>query len=166
MNYRIWFPLLLVLGSHHPSFSQVERNSDLFLELKYQDSLFFERGFNLCDIDFLQTHIADDLKFYHDLGGVQNKAQFLESTRKNLCGNMDSKPIRQVRNQSLTVFPLHENGVLYGAIQSGLHDFYIRERGKADLHTGWARFTHVWVKDQEGWMLNEVLSYDHKGVDN
>jgi len=31
------------------------------------------------------------------------------------------------------VFPLYNNGALYGAIQHGIHNFFIREAGKEDV---------------------------------
>ena len=57
--------------------AQIAQDSPLFLELKKQDSLFFDRGFNNCDIAFLESKIDDNLKFYHDNGGFQDKKLFL-----------------------------------------------------------------------------------------
>lgn len=42
---------------------QLAKNSTLFLELKKQDSVFFERSFNLCDIEYLEQTIHQDLLF-------------------------------------------------------------------------------------------------------
>lgn len=141
---------------------QVNKDSDLFRTLKIQDSTFFERGFNRCDLDYLERHIAEDLKFYHDQSGLQDKKTFFENTQKYICSNSDQKPIRQVDATSLEVFPLYNSGKIYGAIQKGVHHFYLREEGKEDVWTGSAKFTHVWMLDQEIWKLSEVLSYDHQ----
>lgn len=141
--------------------AQTDKNSKLFIELKKQDSIFFERGFNQCDLEYLTTHIFDDLKFYHDQSGIQDKKLFLENTRKYICANPNQKPIRKVDEKSLEVFPLYNNGNLYGAIQSGIHDFYIRETNKEDLHTSHAKFTHLWLLENGNWLLKEVLSFDH-----
>ena len=72
------------------------------------------------------------------------------------------KPIRKVDAESLEVFPMSSDGKLYGAIQTGIHHFYLRENGKADLWTSTAKFTHLWIRDLEGWKLKEVFSYDHQ----
>ena len=141
--------------------AQIAKNSPLFLELKKQDSIFFERGFNNCDIAYLETKVDDNLKFYHDNGGFQDKKLFLERTRQNICGNPNQKPIRKVIENSLEVFPLYNNGELYGAIQSGEHRFYIREKGKQDTLGGQAKFTTVWTKKGGNWMMSDILSYDH-----
>lgn len=141
--------------------AQISKNSPLFLELKKQDSLFFERGFNQCDMVFLDKNVDENLKFYHDKGGFQNKKLFMERTRQNICGNSNQKPIRKVIESSLEVFALYNEGKLYGAIQTGEHQFYIREKSRADLLGGQAKFTTVWTKKEGKWLMSDVLSYDH-----
>lgn len=141
--------------------AQIAKNSALFLELKKQDSLFFERGFNNCDIAYLEKTMDKNLKFYHDNGGFQDKKLFIERTKQNICGNPNQKPIRKVIESSLEVFPLYNNGELYGAIQTGEHQFYIREKNRKDILGGQAKFTSVWTKKDGNWVMSDVLSYDH-----
>ena len=156
--------LLCFFSFIHLAKAQVQENSSLFLELKAQDSVFFERGFNRCDLDYLKNQVADDLRFYHDQGGIQDKTKFLESTANNICGSPAQKPIRKVDGESLDVFPLYSDGKIYGAIQTGIHHFYIREKDKKDYWTSTARFTHLWILEKENWKLTEVLSYDHQST--
>lgn len=131
-------------------------------ELKLKDAEFFQRGFNECDMAYLDATISPQLKFYHDKGGFQDKTVFMQNTQKYICGNPAHKPIRVLTEGSLTAFPLHNNGVLYGAVQHGEHQFYLRETGKPDQLTGTARFTSVWLKVGDAWQLSDVLSYDHQ----
>ncbi|MDX1937436.1 MAG: serine hydrolase, partial [Flavihumibacter sp.] len=152
--------LAIVLFSIHAS-AQVAKTSELFIRLAKQDSVFFERSFNACDLDYLAKAIHKDLIFFHDQGGVQNRADFLENVKRNICGNPAQKPIRKLQANSLEVFPLYKDGILYGAVQNGVHDFFIREAGKPDRPTSQARFTHVWLLENEAWLLKEVLSFDH-----
>lgn len=154
--------ILLIACSIVFAKGQVAKNSELHLTLKLQDSIFFERAFNHCDFDYLNKTIHQDLVFYHDQSGIQNREVFIENTRKNICGNLQQKPIRKVNESSLEVFPLYEQGKLYGVIQNGIHDFYLREPNKPDVHTGRAKFTHVWLLDNGNWLIKEVLSFDHK----
>ncbi|MBN8680857.1 MAG: nuclear transport factor 2 family protein [Chitinophagales bacterium] len=154
--------ILILTFSMGMANAQVSKNSDLFLALKQQDSIFFERGFNLCDLDYLNQATHADLVFYHDQGGVQNKSVFMENTKKYICSDPGKKPIRKVVVESLEVFPMYENGVLYGVIQTGIHDFYIREKEKADVHTSRAKFIHLYLLEDGNWVLKEVLSFDHK----
>jgi len=158
--------LIFVATSIYSSTAQVDNDSELFIKFKKQDSIFFERGFNQCDMVYLKNHIADDLKFYHDQSGFQDKKAFFENTQKYICSNPKKKPIRRVDESSLEVFPLYKNGTLYGVIQKGIHHFYIRESGKEDLWTSTAKFTSVWVIENEMWKISEVLSYDHQNPVN
>lgn len=159
MNFKSILLCLLITTS---LFSQESETSELYLTLKKQDSLFFERGFNQCDLEYLEKHVAKDLKFYHDQSGFQDRDLFFENTRKYLCSNPAQKPIRRIVKGSLVVFPLFNDGVLYGAIQSGIHRFYIREKGKEEVYTSTAKFTHVWIWEDNILKLSEALSYDHK----
>ncbi|MFC4213018.1 serine hydrolase [Pedobacter lithocola] len=162
MTKQIFFTAAFLAVSIFSAVAQADKNSDLFIDLKKQDSLFFERGFNQCDLDYLESHITKDLKFYHDQSGFQDKKTFFENTQKYICSNSEQKPIRKIQTKSLEVFPLHNNGKIYGAIQQGIHHFYLREKGKKDLWTSTAKFTHIWILDKEIWKLSEVLSYDHQ----
>ena len=153
--------VLLVIG-YQNAIAQVPKNSDLFLRLKTQDSVFFERIFNRCDLNYLEEAIAPDLKFYHDKSGIQNREIFIENTKKYICGDTVHKPIRKVDTNSLEVFPMYNNQVLYGAVQTGIHHFYIREKNKPDVITGSARFIHLYLLVNEKWILKEVISFDHQ----
>lgn len=162
MTKRLYYSILILFLFFGNLKAQIDKNSSLFLELKKQDSLFFERGFNNCDIAYLEKSVDDNLKFYHDFGGFQDKKLFMERTKKNICGNPDQKPIRKVIESSLEVFPLYNNGELYGAIQTGEHQFFTREKNKEDVLGGQAKFTSVWTKKNGNWLMSDVLSYSHE----
>ena len=157
---RFLAPLLLATAPAC-AIAQVPDDADLFQTLKQHDGVFFERGFNRCDLDYLAKAVHPELRFYHDQGGFQDYAAFLANTRKYICADPDRKPIRKVDADSLQVFPLYASGTLYAAIQTGHHRFYLRAPGKEDTLTGTARFTHVYVLEHDRWLLKEVLSYDH-----
>ncbi|UKN02274.1 hypothetical protein K6119_01915 [Paracrocinitomix mangrovi] len=141
--------------------AQVYSYSNLYRVLKEQDSIFFERCFNECDLEYLNNHITEDLKFFHDQSGYQNKEVFLDNTLKYICSDFEKKPIRLLDENSLAVSPLFNNGKLYAAIQTGIHHFFLRQENKDDVWTSSAKFTHVWVIDDEKWKLSVVLSYNH-----
>lgn len=160
MKNKFLFLLMLICAGIWTN-AQVAKTSPLFLEMKTQDSIFFEKAFNQCDMEYLQKAIHKDLLFFHDQGGIQDKAKFLENTKNNICSNPNFKPIRKVEENSLEVFPLYNDGKLYGAIQSGVHVFYIRQPNKKDTPTSKAKFTHVWLLENGNWQLKDVLSFDH-----
>jgi hypothetical protein len=154
--------LLACLICTFESSAQVKKDSELFRQFAVLDSTFFERGFNQCDMAYMEAHVAKDLRFFHDQGGFQDRNRFFENTRKYICPANGPKPIRKVDLKSLEVFPLYDNGKLYGVIQHGVHLFYLREKGKEDVWTNIAKFTSVWILDNGTWKLSEVLSYDHQ----
>ncbi|HIB38434.1 class A beta-lactamase-related serine hydrolase [Mesonia sp.] len=149
--------------------AQLPKESALFKTLQEQDSIFFERGFNQCDLTYLDQHTSDKLRFYHDQSGFQDKKTFFENTKKYICTENGSKPIRKVEVESLEVFPLanplQDNGKIYGAIQQGVHHFFLRSEDGEEKWTSTAKFTHVWVLEDDSWKLSEVLSYNHQSED-
>ncbi|RNC84434.1 MAG: nuclear transport factor 2 family protein [Balneola sp.] len=159
--YRLFFFLFFV-ATPTALKAQLNVQSELFKTLQVQDSVFFEKAFNQCDITYLDKTISDDLKFFHDQSGFQDKSIFLNNTEKYICAGQGQKPIRKLEANSLVAYPLYNNGVLYAAIQKGVHHFYLREEGKEDIYTSTADFTHVWVLENEAWKISEVLSYNHR----
>lgn len=142
--------------------AQVDQHSELFRTLAIRDSLLFSVGFNTCDISQFEKLVSDDFEFYHDQSGVlASKAMFIENTRNGLC-KMDYRAIRELVAGSLQVYPLKNQGALYGAIQTGEHRFYARRPGQADQLTSVARFTHLWLLQDGEWKLGRVLSYNHQ----
>lgn len=154
--------LILFLTVYDKLSGQSSKDSELFHQLKFQDSIFFERSFNQCDIKYLETAIDQNLIFYHDKSGIQNRDLFLENTKKYICGDTIKKPVRKVDEQSLEVFPMYDNNVLYGAVQTGIHSFFIRERNKEDVLTSRAKFIHLYLLKNKKWILKEVISFDHQ----
>lgn len=143
-------------------FSQVEKSSELFKTLKAKDSLLFNVGFNTCDISQFENLVSDNFEFYHDTAGITNtKADFVAMFRDGLC-KMSYKAIRKLDHKSLKTYALKKNGVLYGAIQKGIHRFYAQEPDKPEYFTSIAKFTNVWVLENDIWKLSRSLSYDHQ----
>ncbi|WP_299668652.1 nuclear transport factor 2 family protein [uncultured Polaribacter sp.] len=140
--------------------AQIDRNTDLYKTLKAKDSIIFQRAFNKCELEKLEPIIAENFEFYHDLAGIQNRKEFMLAMKNNICGN-PGRITRQLVAASLEVFPLKNNGVLYGAIQKGKHTF--QEKNNTEIKTvGIADFTDLWILENNSWKLKRVLSYNHK----
>lgn len=143
-------------------FSQVERSSEMFSILKSKDSLLFNIGFNTCDISQFEELVSDDFEFYHDTAGITNsKSDFVAMFRDGLC-KMSYKAIRKLEENSVEVFLLKKNGTVYGAIQKGVHRFYAIEGDKPEYFTSIAKFTNIWLLEDDSWKLSRSLSYDHQ----
>ena len=145
--------------------AQVSRDSDLFKMLFMQDSLLFQVGFNTCDVGQFERLVSDDFEFYHDQSGfTPSKEVFINGVRENLC-KLNYQPIRKLVEGSLEVFPLKNNGEIYGAVQNGAHRFYAKYPGREEMKlTSTAKFTHVWMIDNGEWKLARVLSFDHQAA--
>ncbi|WP_021778643.1 serine hydrolase [Dokdonia sp. MED134] len=143
------------------SFSQVSKDSSIFLNLKKADSLIFNEGFNKCNYDALREVLHKDLEFFHDQNGTQNLEQFYNSFSKSICSNVNFKPIRRLINETLQIYPLKNEGKIYGAIQTGEHIFYIKEPNKEIYATEQGKFIHTWVLDNGKWKVKRILSYEH-----
>jgi len=155
----ICLALVLLTGSLT---AQEETTSELFLSLKANDSLIFTEGFNRCNLEPLDDLMASDLEFYHDKGGMQDKALFLKLLKENICSSPNRKPIRKLTPNTLKVFPLYTNeGKLYGAIQEGKHEFYIQEPGKDLYQTGSALFSTLWILQDGSFKAKRIYSYHH-----
>jgi hypothetical protein len=151
--------LLLALSGIN---AQSKQDSELFKTLKAKDALLFDRGFNNCDISQLKNLVSEDFEFYHDQAGITpSKEAFIKSIEEEIC-KLSYKPRRELVEGSLEVFPLKNNGVLYGAIQIGQHRFFAIEKDKPEYLTSVAKFTHLWKLEKAEWKLLRVLSYDHQ----
>jgi CubicO group peptidase (beta-lactamase class C family) len=142
-------------------FGQVAETSTLFLQLQKTDSILFEQGFNKCNLVALENLLDSNFEFYHDQNGVQDKNMFLKGFRESICENPKGKPIRKLVKGSLVVYPLKNEGQIYGAIQTGIHDFYIEDSGKQLRFTENAKFIATWLLENGEWKLKRELSYDH-----
>lgn len=142
--------------------ANTEENKKLYSQFVELDNILFEESFNKCNEEVLPPLITSDFEFYHDIAGIQDKNEFLRAVKNNICSNPDKKPIRKLVPGSMEVFPLNNNGVLYGVIQRGVHEFYIKEPGKKIYKTGIAKFTHLWLLQDGKWQLKRVLSFDHQ----
>lgn len=143
-----------------------EENEKLFSQFLELDNLIFEESFNKCHTEVLPPLITADFEFYHDIAGVQNKVEFLRAVKENICSNPDKKPMRKLVSDSMEVFSLKKDGVVYGVIQRGVHEFYVKETGKKTYKTGIAKFTHLWFLVDGKWQLKRVLSFDHQAASN
>lgn len=161
--YKLILAIVLILTVKN-SIAQIANNSSLFIELKKTDSLIFDEGFNKCNYTALKKALHQDLEFFHDIGGSQNLEQFYGAFSKNICGDSNYKPIRKLLPETLEVYPLKNNGKLYGAIQKGEHNFYIKEPNKDIYITGYAKFITTWVIENGDWKAKRILSYNHKPV--
>ena len=59
------------------------------------------------------------------------------------------------------LFPLKDGATVYGAVISGEHLFYVREKGRPERADGQASFLQLWLLKNGTWRMARILSYDH-----
>ncbi|MFH6956633.1 serine hydrolase [Flavobacterium aquidurense] len=155
----------ILLFQFHIGFSQEEKNSKLYKTIMSRDSLLFNVGFNTCDVSQFENLLSNNFEFYHDKDSIQDKALFLKNIRKGLCGSTKTYQARRdLVEGSTEIYPLAKNGVLYGALQIGIHQFFEPVPGQKDKFGSTARFTHLWILENGVWKLRRSLSYDHQDI--
>ncbi len=138
--------LLMVSGI---TIAQVDKNSDLFNTLKAKDSILFKIGFNECEVEKSAELLTDDLEFYHDNSGVSNsKEEFIEAMKSGICrANNPKKVYRFLVEGSLEVFPMYDNGKLYGALQNGKIVLELPHAMQGKFEDGGTTATGTYVAD-------------------
>lgn len=139
----------------HEAQSDPSTSGVLYDELARMDSVLFNAGFVACDLQAVNSLLADDVEFYHDKtgfeSGLQVRATFQRLTQS--CPR-DRGITRELLKGSLQVYPIKN----YGAVQMGVHRFI--EHG-APTNTI-AKFVHLWQQTDGTWKLTRVLSFDHR----
>lgn len=133
----------------------------LIAEIFQADSLLFDAVFNSCDADKLSQYVTEDLEFYHDKWGqiADTGEAFVEAIRQGCerqASGIDNQAKREIIRETVEIYPLNN----FGAIQSGTHRFYQLKEGKYVL-TESGKFTHLWKKEGDKWLISRILSYDH-----
>jgi len=152
--------ILLFLILSQIACSQVKNTDELYKTAKKLDSLIFDVGFNTCDLSHYKSIVSKDLEFYHDKGGITSGEEaFTASIKNNICGG-PNKVKRELISNTLKVYPLYNQNVLYAFIEEGEHEFSELYQGKWNKGSR-AKFTILWILEGKDWKMKRVLSYDH-----
>ena len=141
------------LNKQAKNYSPVSKDLYDTIALKY--SMMFN-AFNARNIDKLKTFFAQDLEFYHDLGGVTNYQQNMEAFKRNF--ENDRRVRRELVAGSLEVYPIKD----YGAVETGVHQFYGTAKGEKEKLGSEAKFVNIWRKKDGEWKIIRVISYAHE----
>ena len=148
--------------SQHFTFAQVGKSTELYQSILSKDSLLFNTGFNTCDISQFERWISENFEFYHDKDGISDKKKFISNLKSGLCGNPGNyQARRELITESTKIFALYNKGKLYGALQEGIHHFFEKQADQPERFGSSARFTHVWLIENNDWKLARSYSYEH-----
>lgn len=153
--------LALFLSPAAPASAQGAGREDPSSAILALDASFWQ-AYNRCDHAGTREFLAEDVEFYHDKGGATlGQDALVASIRDNLCRNPAFRLRREAVPGTVRVFPLKKDSVLYGAILSGEHFFYLSQDGKPEALDGRARFTHLWLLKDGRFEMSRILSFDH-----
>jgi hypothetical protein len=124
----------------------------LFQTIQSLDTQLFD-AYNHCDLEKFGSLLADDLEFYHDVGGLsRSRRTTVEGVKNNICG----KVTRELVPGTLEVYPMAN----YGAVEIGVHRFH--HPGQENVKSvGEAKFIHLWQHKDGAWKITRVISFDH-----
>jgi ketosteroid isomerase-like protein len=153
--------LVLVLGAALRAAAAENPTPDVSAAVLQRDGAFW-KAYNACDVPAMAEFFTEDVEFYHDRGGLTlGHPSLVDALRQSLCGNPDSRLRREAVEGTVHVFPMKKNDVVYAAILSGEHVFYVKQKGKAEFLDGRAKFMDLWTLKDGVWKMSRVLSYDH-----
>jgi len=110
-----------------------------------------------------RTFFTDDLEVYNDTEGLlKSRNVFIEAPEKNFYKTQKENVIRrELVEGSMKVYPLKNNGAIYGAVQTGEQCFYELRKGKEERLTGTSKFTHIWLNKNGEWKISRMIIYNH-----
>src|ERR1700733_9758564 len=163
LNKIIGF-LLLVVCCARPGYAQQAANlklnkaphTALYTEIFRADSIVFG-AFNNCDSVTYKKYLADDLEFYHDIGGLSVGVKIEMQEFREMCAR-GTEIRRALVSGTLEVYPIGD----YGALEIGTHQFFHTNKGEGEKPSGTYKFINIWRKTAGGWKISRVISYGHE----
>lgn len=133
----------------------VPAETKLYHTILHLDSAMFD-AFNTRNLDMLSVMFSEDIEFYHDMGGLTDYKQNMESFKKAF--KSERKVRRELVPGSVEVSPIKD----YGAVQTGTHRFYATEVGKQEQLSSEAKFVTLWRLKDGKWKAIRIISYAHQ----
>lgn len=139
-----------------------EHNTNWEDQVRKVDTAYWHE-FNFGPSAALNLHLAKDVEFYHDLGGMELGYDALAKVNAGMDG-IENRARRVLVPDTLRIFPMRRGPDVYGAIVMGEHDFFRTQSGK--IVEKWARssFTHLMLKKEGVWKVARIYSYNHQLV--
>ena len=123
-------------------------NQALYDSILAMDKKYFD-AYNNCDLETQAKIYAEDLEFYHDLGGLEtDKDKLIKALKDNIC----DKVTRQLVEGSMEVYPIAS----YGAVAEGYHTFFNKLEPNAPQKP--SKFITIWKNTEEGWKMSRIVS--------
>lgn len=139
-----------------------DENTNWEDQVKKVDEAYWHQ-FNFGPSASLNFHLAKDVEFYHDLGGMVSGYDALAKVNAGMDGVKD-RSRRVLVPDTLRIFPMRRGTDVYGAIVMGDHDFFRTESGKIVKKWSRSSFTHLMLRKDGVWKVARIYSYNHQLV--
>jgi len=128
--------------------AQERESSALYKTVAALDSKYF-KAYDNCDLETQASLMSDNIRFFHDKGGLEtSKENLMLALKNNICG----KVTRHLTDGSLEVYKIPN----YGAVLMGRHGFKNNREPNATFKD--AKFVSIWKQTGSNWQMTEVIS--------
>lgn len=149
---------LIVLAAMAPVMA-ADKNPDWETEVRKADERFWQ-DFNFSPSAALNAHYANDVEFYHDLGGPILGQEALATINAGMDASKN-RGRRVLVPSTLRIHPMRKGGEVYGALVMGDHDFFSTDSGKIVKRTIRSSFTHLMLLKDGAWKISRIYSFNH-----
>nr|WP_315484952.1 hypothetical protein [uncultured Undibacterium sp.] len=139
-----------------------DTNTDWEAQVRKADDTYWH-DFNFGTSASFNSHLSQDVEFYHDLGGMILGYEALAKVNSGM-DNTKNPGRRVVVPDTLRIFPMRKGPDIYGAIVMGEHDFFSTESGKIKTRVLRSSFTHLLLLKDGVWKVARIYSYNHQRV--
>jgi hypothetical protein len=153
--------LIAMLAAMAPAMAD-DQNTNWETQVKKVDEAYWHE-FNFGPSASLNSHLAKDVEFYHDLGGVELGYDALAKVNAGM-DSIKNRARRVLVPDTLRIFPMRRGPDVYGAIVMGDHDFFRTESGKVVKKWSRSSFTHLMLLKEGVWKIARIYSYNHQLV--
>ncbi|MBC3875973.1 nuclear transport factor 2 family protein [Undibacterium flavidum] len=137
-----------------------DKNTDWEAQVRKADDAYWN-DFNFGTSASLNSHLTEDVEFYHDLGGTVMGYDALSKVNAGM-DDTKNRGRRVIVPDTLRIFPMRRGPEVYGAIVMGEHDFFSTESGKIIKRTFRSSFTHLMLQKDGVWKVARIYSFNHQ----
>jgi CubicO group peptidase (beta-lactamase class C family) len=141
-------------GKDMVAIKTAKKVNSLYDEILKMDNDFSE-AYNSRDIGKLKALFNPELDFYHDKTGHSNYTENIKVFTENFGAR--KKIRRELLKESTEVYPINN----FGALEIGVHKFYVTQEGQQEQFDSSPKFIHIWKKTGDKWELIKIVSFNH-----
>ena len=159
MGLRSIFVAAIIFVAQAHAVSAEPKQADWEAGARQADEAYWA-AYNRVDPRGMNAFLTDDVEFYHDRGGTLIGKKALAAANDGMATS-EHKLRREAIPGTVRFFPMRKDDVVYGALVSGEHQFFVLPKGKPEFLAGRAYFTQLMVLEGKTWKISRIFSYEH-----